>query len=161
MRKKELDNLFEGFFDAAKLNLQQHGVLVPYVFLLAGRPEQPDVASIVEMRFKNEEEKALLAKRIEGLIQSTGAWGYVMVNETWILVKEDFPDGEIPRDRPPSQHPKRREAVLVALFAYDYHIGRAALFDRRGDTIAFTREIAMEPHMDFGGRFADMLPPMS
>jgi hypothetical protein len=159
--KETLDRLFEQFVQIAKENLLKSGSLAPFVFLLSGPREKPQIAEIVDLFYKTEADKDLLAKRIEMLIQRTGAWGYLIVNESWVLDGDDFPDGELPRDILPSQHPLRREAVWVALFTYEYHRGVAALFERQGKHIVFTKEIPMEPDMGFAGRFAEMLPPMS
>ena len=71
--KKILDHLFEHFFQTAKDNLKKDGYLSPLVFLLRGPYEQPESDIVVEMRFKSEEDKNLLARRIENLIQSSGA----------------------------------------------------------------------------------------
>ena len=159
--KKILDNIFERFFQIAKDNLKKDSYLSPLVFLLRGPYEQPESDIVVEMRFKTEEDKNLLARRIENLIQSSGAWGYVLLNEAWLLASDDFPGQKLPTEAPPSQHAKRREAVWVALFTYDYHIGKAAIFERRTKQIVFTQEITMQPEHQFAGRFATMLPPMN
>lgn len=161
MKPKEiLDRIFQQFFRVAKNNLQKDGYLTPCIFFLKGSREQPDIADMVEMRFKTDEEKELIAKYIEELIRRTGAWGYLMVNEVWLLDPDDFPDKKLPGISP-SRHPKRREAVWVALFTYDYHRGSAVLFERKGERIVLGKEITMEPEHEFAGRFAQMLPPMS
>lgn len=160
INQKKLDALFEGFFKAAKENLQRDGYLIPCVFLLSGTFDQPQVANVIEMQFETETDKDSLARNIEALIKSTGAWGYVMVHEAWTLDKDDFPNEELPKV-PPSSHPKKREAIFVSLFTYDNHRGTAVLFERRHDKIRFTKEIVIEPHMTVGGRFAKMLPPMN
>ncbi|NIT51634.1 MAG: hypothetical protein GWO41_02500, partial [candidate division Zixibacteria bacterium] len=49
----------------------------------------------------------------------------------------------------------------VALYTYDYHRGKAAMFEHKEDKIVFTKEINMEPDMQASGRFAEMLPPIN
>ncbi len=159
--KKMLGNLFQHFFQAAKENLEKDGYLIPCVFLLTGPKDQLKVETIIELQFESEAEKERVTEQIEKLIGATGAWGYVIVNECWLLAGNDFSSGEVPTDIPPSKHPKRQEAIWVALFTYEYHRGAAAIFQRHGQRIVFTKEIPMHPDMNFGGRFAELLPPMS
>ena len=162
MKNKEvLDRLFDQFFHKAKKNLQKEGSLHQCVFLLTGSKDQPKIAGVVEMKFKTENDKNRIAKGIEEIIKTTGCWGYVMVNEVWLLASDDFTGGKMPHGARPSQHSKRREAVWVALFTYDYHRGGAAIFERKGKKIRFTTEVPIETDTEFAGRFAEMLPPMN
>jgi len=159
MREK-LDKLFDIFLARAKRNMQQDQHLQPVVCLLSGAHTRPDITPIA-LNFQDEAEKDATATAIEQMIREAGAWGYVMINEAWMLVHDDFKqEGGIPQVQP-SQHSKRREAIVIGLFTYDYHRGAAVLFERRGKKIAFTKQIDMAPDMKVAGRFAEMLPPMN
>lgn len=161
MGNPNLDRLFHQFFEAAKQNLVKDGFVAPFVFLLSGSHEEPELVQALPLRFANDSEKTELAGQIETLIRHTGAWGYITVCEAWVLDREDFDERGFPPEARPSEHARRREAVWVALFAYDHHRGAAAIFERREDGIVFQKEIPMEPDDSFAGRFADLLPPMS
>jgi hypothetical protein len=129
--------------------------------LLGGNPDKVKDLMHIEMQFRNEGDKDFLARLIAQQIEATGAWGYVMINEAWLLSREQFPDGKIPCNQLPSEHPKRQEVIWVALFTHDYHKGRAAIFERKGFSIQFIGEIPMEPDTGIQGRFANLLPPLN
>ena len=156
--KMSLKNLFDGAVETAKENLVRDGSLVPVVLLITGNKHDPKVGEVIPIKADSDKEKDQVLRAVRGRIQRTGAFGYITINESWIIIKaKDDP----PIFVKPSQHSERKEALFVGLFTYDFHRAVTIIFERRGDKIVFTEEIPIAPETELTGRFSEMLPTMN
>ena len=156
--KMSLKNLFDGTTETAKQNLVRDGSVVPVVLLITGNKHNPQVGDIIPIQADSDDEKDQVMRGVQGLILRRGAFGYITISESWIIIKTTK---DPPISVKPSKHPESKEALFVGLFTYDFHKAIAMIFERRGDKIVFTEEIPVAPKTELKGRFIEMLPTMN
>lgn len=155
--KMSLKSLFDASVETAKENLVRDGSVVPVVLLITGNKHNPQVGEIIPIEADSDDEKDQVLQAVRGRILRTGAFGYITINESWIIIKTKDP----PISVKPSKHPESKEALFVGLFTFDFHKAIAMIFERRRDKIVFTQEIPVAPETELAGRFSEMLPIMN
>ena len=143
-----LDKLLGRCLNGSRAALQENSAIDHHILLLSGSTKQPEITPFV-MTFETEADKAPLIEHLKALIQEYKAWGYLIVYEVWLAEKS----GQTQSAHPP----ERREALVVAVITHDRRRGTAAVFERRGEQIVFTEDIAIGPDVELLGRFATLL----
>jgi hypothetical protein len=157
MDTKTYDDVMHHFLKGAKESLMHDGHLIPYLFALLGPVDKPTFLPL-PITAETQLEKAAFAQYARRRLKETGAWGYVVVTDSWVLHKDDFsPPDFLNSYMRPSQHPKHRDALFVMLETNDYRISVAAPYERTGETILFLKEITYPPEVCAVGHFANLL----
>ena len=154
---KTYNDLLHHFLKGAKESLVHDGHVIPYLFALCGPNENPTFVPL-PITAETKLEKAGFAQYARRRLKETEAWGYVVVSDSWIVLKDDLAANEhLTQYVKPSQHPKHREALFVTLETKDYRTSVAAVYERHGSTVSFQKEITYPPEVCAVGVFSDLL----
>lgn len=161
MDTKMYDDLLQHFLNGAKESLVNDGHVIPYLFSVFGPMENPTfvpLAITAETAF----EKSLFAQYARRRLKETEAWAYVVVMDSWVLLKDDLPvNDDLPLYEKPSKHPSRREALFVTLETSNYRAAVIAPYVRHRNTVSFLKEITYPPEVCAVGPFANLLKEVS
>lgn len=130
--KRALKKIFDEIVEKiAKESLLKHGHQYPIVLLIGGTKNEPEITKTIPIKKSTSDDEV---RRIVELFRRTdGAFGYMTVNDGTTTVRR------------PSQHPEKKEAILVGLYTPDFQKAVMFVFERRGKEIVFTDEVPMQP----------------
>ena len=95
---------------------------------------------MIALEFKTTDEKLSVYDQVSDMLRKNGAWGAILVNESWwVSPPEGMPKSEI-QNIVPSEHPERKEAIALMLTTCGLSEGYIIPFSRDGKKIRFDAE---------------------
>lgn len=134
------------FLAVARENLRRDGHLLPVTVILSDRGNE-----MVGLQFENDDEKRAAYARITARCRQLKAYALITLNESWFVEGEP---AEAETGMPPSQDPRRREAIMLTI------IGPG--FQPRMRIVPFRRvagHIGFEPVVEYDKATVPMVEP--
>lgn len=157
MENKMYDDVLHQCLERAKENLMLDGYLIPYLTALSGPVEKPTFVPL-PITAESNSEKAAFSRYVRQCLKETDSWGYVVVADGWILLKDDLPANELlPSYQKSSQNSNRRESLFIALETKDYYSSVALPYERQGNKFSFLKEITYPPDVSAIGYYSNVL----
>jgi hypothetical protein len=135
--------LAESFLRKAKRFLWQDGHLAPVAFIV-----HPAGVETLDLRFKDTEDKCQAYAFVSNICRALRADAAILVNEVWAVMDQPRP-GESVEDAiaraeelPPSEDPRRQEAITMLIFGPGFKPMLTILpFRRKGRKIKFGEKV--------------------
>lgn len=131
MKKEELKDYMQHISEKAKMLLTRDGKLIPVAFV-----HYDNDIEVLGLSFRNNDEKEIQFLFLKKLVEKKNADAICTVIESWYVsdIKENITVS-------PSNHPLRKECILLYGESEDSRITIIQLFENKNGTIVFGEKI--------------------
>ena len=161
MKPEEIELIADRTLASAKLLVQSGKALQPLVFFFKGGIS---VSKVLEMKLGSEEEKIMTEEMIKSIVRMIHAEAVAVVTEAWMVMVK--PEDKLKNSKeawdaakkmgPPSNHPDRKECILVTVVSPQKGAYRMSEIVRGKDKTTFVDEKTF-PEMEVESRWTKNL----